>query len=373
VTARILVISFSGLRSDARVLKQLRLLAERYEVDTCGYGPAPEGVHQHVEIPADLPVWRYPRLPVILRRFRRAYWRNSAIAYARRMLPVGEYDVVLANDIDAVGLALALRPARGVHADLHEYAPRQREDLLRWRVFVAPFVRWMCRAYLPRAASVTTVGQGIADEYRRRFGVETEVVRNAAPYAPGLRPSPVDAPIRLVHSGAALADRNISSICDAVERSHRSITLDLYLTPNDPGYLAALSERASRSERITLHDPVPYDELVTTLNAYDVGVHILRPVNFNNRWALPNKVFDYVQARLGVIVGPSPEMERLVRGHGVGAVATGFDAADLTQVLDDLTAGEVEKWKSASAMHAMELSSSSEVAVWGRAIERLLA
>jgi hypothetical protein len=370
---RILVVSFSELRSDARVLKQIRLLAPDHDVDTCGYGAAPDGVRRHYELRADRPIWRYSRPLVMLRRFRRAYWSNAAIVGAREVLPVGMHDVVLANDIDAVGLALSLDPVGGVHADLHEYAPRQREDLLRWRLFVAPFVRWMCRTFLPRASSVSTVGQGIADEYRRRFGVDATVVKNAAPFAPGLHPTDVGGTVRMVHSGAALADRNIAALCDAVEQSTAAVTLDLYLTPNDPAYLAGLAARADRSSRITLHDPVPYDELIATLNGYDVGVHLLRPVNFNNRWALPNKIFDYVQARLGVIVGPSPEMERLVAGFGLGAVTKGFDAVDLVAVLDGLTPDDVAGWKLAADSSAQQLSSASEVGGWARAIDRILA
>ena len=38
---RLLVIAFSPLRSDARVLRQVRLFRERYAVTTVGYGPAP--------------------------------------------------------------------------------------------------------------------------------------------------------------------------------------------------------------------------------------------------------------------------------------------------------------------------------------------
>jgi hypothetical protein len=118
---------------------------------------------------------------------------------------------------------------------------------------------------------------------------------------------------------------------------------------------------------------VPYDELIATLNGYDVGVHLLRPVNFNNRWALPNKIFDYVQARLGVIVGPSPEMERLVAGFGLGAVTKGFDAVDLVAVLDGLTPDDVAGWKLAADSSAQQLSSASEVGGWARAIDRILA
>ncbi|NLF05994.1 MAG: glycosyltransferase family 4 protein, partial [Actinomycetales bacterium] len=111
---------------------------------------------------------------------------------------------------------------------------------------------------------------------------------------------------------------------------------------------------------------------VHRLNDFDLGVHVLPPVSFNNAWALPNKFFDFVQARLGVVVGPSPEMARLVREHGLGAVAEDFSAKALTAVLDALTPDRVTAWKQASHAAARELSAESQVQTWHRAVTALL-
>src|SRR5690606_15907970 len=115
-----------------------------------------------------------------------------------------------------------------------------------------------------------------------------------------------------------------------------------------------------------------YAELVSTLNGYDLGVHVLPPVNFNNANALPNKVFDYVQARLGLVVGPTPEMAALAREHGVGLVAEDFTAEALAAVLDSLTPERVRELKAASHAAARELSAETAVQGWARAIDALL-
>lgn len=369
---RLLIISFSTITADARLLKQVARLGQDFEIHTLGYGDTPSGVAHHFRIPDRFPIWRYDRISVILRRFRKAYWSNEAISAASTALRGSEWDLILANDVDAVGLALAQKSAHGVHADLHEYAPRQKEDVWKWRLFVAPFVRWMCRTFVVRAESVTTVGQGIADEYRRVYGIEAGVVTNAAPYAE-VDARPVGTPIRLVHSGAALRDRNILAIVEAVEATSADVHLALYLTPNDPAFLEEIRDRAGASSRVTLHDPVPYAALSSTLNSHDVGVHLLPPVNFNNTWALPNKFFDYVQARLGVIIGPSPEMARVLNERGFGAVTHGFAASDLTRLLDGLTAAEVTTWKQAAQESAELLSGEHQVEVWARALDTLMA
>ncbi len=367
----LLILSFSNLASDARVLKQIKYFADRYEVTTYGYGPSPDPRVRHVRLDETKGIRRWRRLDLILRRFDHIYWNQPAVRQAEADLAsLGRFDMILANDIDTIGLALSLDPVRGVHADIHEYAPRQNEELLIWRVFIAPYVRWMCRRHLPRAASMTTVAQGIADEYSREFAVDADVVTNASPYAE-LAPSAVRTPIRLVHSGASIRNRRLEVMIDAVSATTAEVTLDLYLMGNDPGYIAELQGRAAGSPRIRFPEPLPYEELITRLNEYDVGVPLIPPTNFNNRCALPNKFFDYVQARLGVIIGPSAEMRHVLERYHLGAVADDFTAAALTRTLDALTVEQVNEWKSAAVDAAHALSAETQAKAWANAIEAL--
>ncbi|QIK84129.1 glycosyltransferase family 4 protein [Sanguibacter sp. HDW7] len=373
----LLVLSFSPIASDARVLKQVRLFAERYDVTTCGYGPAPEGVVRHLQVPDDAVYWRKDTLALLTFRHRAVLARNAAVAAARPLLAGLTFDVVLADDVDAVPLALDVAPrlASGraaVHADLHEYAPAQNEELLRWRLFVAPYVRWLLRRYVTQAASVTTVAPGIAEAYRREYGLDAGVVVNAAPYAER-EPGPVHSPVRLVHSGAGLANRFLDHLVDAAERTSLDCTLDLFLVRNDPAYVDDLRARTAGSARVTVHDPVPYAELGDTLAAYDLGIYVLPEVNRNNAMALPNKIFDFVQARLGLVLGPNAEMARLVREHGLGAVASANTAEALAAALDAVTSDDVARWKAASHAAARALSAEEQSGAWARAVDAIAA
>ncbi|MBX3308847.1 MAG: glycosyltransferase family 1 protein [Cryobacterium sp.] len=369
---RLLILSFSDISADARVLKQVKQFAGKYEVTTYGYGPEPDPRVTHLRLSDSSRIHRWKRRDLILRRFSRMYWGQSAIRKAKTdLLPLAPFDVILANDIDTVGLALALSPVSGVHADIHEYAPRQNEELRIWRYFVAPYMRWLCKKFLPQVASMTTVGQGLADEYLRVFGVASEIVTNATPYT-DLDAGPVGSTIRLVHSGASLRNRKLETLVDAVSSTTAELNLDLYLMGNDPEYIAELKERATGSARVRVLDPLPYAELIARLNGYDIGIHVIAPTNFNNHWSLPNKFFDYVQARLGLIIGPSPEMRRILSEYDLGAVTEDFSAVALTKVLDSLTVDKVRKWKDHANAAARSLSSETQVRVWEVAIRRIL-
>ena len=369
---RLLILSFSPISSDARVLKQIEHFAGRYDVVTCGYGPTPAGVSQHIEMPRSADYQDLYGRFITLRWYDRAYWRISAIRWVREHLTPGEFDVILANETEAVPVALWLKPRLGVHADLHEYTPRLNEEYPAWNKRIRPFHEWLCRRYVRRADSWTTVSNGLIREYEKQFGFRADLVTNATPYV-DLDVSPAASPIRLVHSGACLRNRNIITMIDAVEQSNSDVTLDFYLTPNHPDYLEEVKARAAQVDGVTVHDAVPYADLITLLNGFDVGVHLLPPTNFNNTWALPNKLFDFVQARLAVLIGPSPEMVDYVDTHSIGVVADDFSAEALARAIDTLTVDGVTEMKRASHAAARDMSSESQVQIWGAKIDALFA
>jgi len=375
--ARILVLTYTPIDREPRALKQIRHFQHHADVTTAGFGPAPVEDVPHIELDASPPVRGIMRIPGaytgllglrLYRWFDHVKPRNVA-AFTR--LSGHEWDVIIAHDVQTLALARALSPRKGILVDLHEYAPRQNENSILWRMLIAPYFRWICRVQVPEAAAVTTVGQGIVDEYRRRFGFESTLVVNATPFQ-ALEPGEVSVPIRLVHSGIPAPARKLEVMIEAVKATSTPVTLDLFLIKDGSEYYQQLLDLAGDDDRIQFREPVPYADLVRTLNGYDVGLSVIAPTTFNLAWCLPNKFFDFIQARLGVIVGPSPEMVRFVEQYGIGAVADDFSAAALSRVLDSLTPQKVAEWKEASHRNARELSSEEQVKVWGAEVDSIL-
>lgn len=368
---KLLILSFSPIVGDARVLKQVQLFSERFDVTTCGYGEAPAGVSEHLRIPDDRLSYDLYGRYITLRQYRAVYGRLGAVRWCRENLRPGSWDVVFANDVETVPLALELKAPAGVHADLHEYTPRMKEHNLAWKQKISPYFEWLCRKYVAKANSWTTVSGGLAREYQSVFGFEPGLVTNAAPFQ-DRQPTAVDEPVRLVHSGACLRDRNLIDMLEGVAQTTRPVTLDLFLTKNDPAYHAEIVARAAQLPGVTVHEPVPYAELADALARYDVGVFILKPINFNYEWALPNKLFDFVQARLGVVVGPSAEMAGVVREYGLGTITDDFSPEALARALDELHPAAIGQWKRASHDAAHELSAERQVIGWVSAVDKLL-
>jgi hypothetical protein len=377
VRPRILCISFSPIHADSRVLRQIEVLLQHGEVTTVGYGPAPAGVERHIEVPENAP--SLPQTPLgvarlALRRHRAVELKSPGErAVLSDVVGAGHYDLVVANDARALPLAFAADGAK-VYADMHEWAPEERATILIWRVLVGPYMEYLCRTYLPRTALVTSVSGGLSGLYHDTYGVEIDTVRNAADFRDDLSPSAVDANrIKLVHSGTADVERNIVELIEATERLGDRFSLDLYLLEVPGGHLAEIKAKAASSPRVTVHDPVPPATLPTVLNQYDLGVFLYPLKTLSHLYHLPNKFFDFVQARLGLVFSPAPEIDAHIAKYELGLITRDTSADALVEALEGLTADDVRRFKQASDRSARELSSEPDRATQDALITRLLA
>lgn len=374
---RILCISFSDINGDSRVLRQLGVLARHGDVTTLSYGTRPVDADHHIAIDGSLPSLPQTVPGVIklaLRRYETVQFESPAMKAAISALGDAEFDIVVANEARALPLAFLVRGNPRIWCDLHEWAPEERTHVLSWRLLVSPFMRWICGRYLPSVDASTTINGSIAELYRHEFGIDSEIVRNAIPFRADIAPSPVSGDrIRLVHSGGAVPGRNIETIIDAVDVLGARFSLDLYLIPSRQGdsYWRSLMDRITASERTTLHAPVAPAMLPVVLNAYDLGVFVLPPHTPNHRLMLPNKFFDFVQARLGLVFGPSVETDRLIAENGLGIVTDGYSPEALVRALQGLTAEDVAAFKCAADRAAEPLSSEADIAVEEAIMTRL--
>lgn len=346
--ASVLILSFSNIVSDPRVSRQVQALAGVHEVTTCGYGAAPSNAVRHIEVSPPLRSFLSrvaSLLPLQVGSYERYYWSQPQVRRAEDELRSKVFDITIANDLPTLPLALRVAAGRSVIFDAHEYAPREFEDRALWRLFLQRYCVYLCRTYMPRASAVTTVCQGIADEYERCFGVRPVVLSNATRFHE-LAPRPTgDGAIRMIHHGIAMRSRRLENMLELMAHLDGRFFLDLMLMPTDPSYLAHLRSCAGRDSRIRFLPPVPMQELVRFTSAYDVGLYLLEPANFNNLHALPNKFFEFIQARLALAIGPSPEMARIVTEFDCGVVADDFSPASLARRLNALTPGDLDRMK----------------------------
>jgi hypothetical protein len=358
---RICIISFSPIHRDARVLRQIEYLKERFSISVIGYGQL-DSIH-------DATVQMFSvRLPVgWIRRIRKLfffligsvlphwiyecwYWGELNHKDALDLIIRNRPEAIHANELTALPVAVRASKKTGsrIVLDLHEYAPLEWENRWYWKIFFKPMVDYLLRKYLPYVSASVTVGEAIAERYFREYGFRPTVIMNT--------PRPIDTPafrktnteaIRLVHHGGAIRDRRLELMIQAVALADSRYTLHFMLIESSRGYLSYLKALAQRMApgRVFFHQPVPPVDIIRNLSGFDMGIYLLPLTDFNHSCALPNKFFDFIMAGLSVCLGPSPEMANITRRFGFGAVAQSFEPSEVARVLDCLTASEIDQMK----------------------------
>jgi glycosyltransferase involved in cell wall biosynthesis len=377
----ILVIVLSNLKHDARVRRQILALVNNYKVTVVCFGADGHGEFEVVEIkPTNLTLFRKALASVflLLRFYPVAHKILHDYFFAIELLKDRKFDLIIANDVETLPLAFSFPGNAKIIFDAHEYAPRHFEDKKMWRLFFQKFNLWLCKKYIPKATAMLTVGRGLANEYEKHFNVRPTVITNANNYYE-VEPSTVlENKIRLIHHGIATPSRRLGLMIDVMTHLDHRFTLDMMmLTPGFASkktreYLEELRKRAEADKRIRIIPPVKSSEVVTAIRNYDIGIFLLPPVNFNYENTLPNKLFDFIQARLGVAIGPTPEMAEIVRQYNIGVVADDFTAENLAKKLNQLNKSDIEHFKKNANKAAKDLNAEANAVKFNNLISSIL-
>jgi glycosyltransferase involved in cell wall biosynthesis len=293
----------------------------------------PEAVLLPPEAPRGIDRLRHP-----LRRL------LEVVANARRVGPWADAVVASAPETDVfhakalITLPVVREAARRLAgrfvydvADYHTEAAR----LARMPGVVRELVRRRERAWARDAAGTLAVSQPIADLVRQRWGVAPPVILMNCPPAwhpetPGLVASdivrrtasiPDERPV-ILYQGGYSVDRGIEELVAALEEP---ALRDLGAVAVFMGFGRLegwLRERAAADpDRVVVLPPVPPDELLPWTASADVTFVGQPPRTLNQRYNLPNKLFESLMAGVPVVVSEGNEQCRLVSRERVGACA----------------------------------------------------
>lgn len=384
IKKKILVICFTDTRFDARVARQLDFLKDEYNITFTGHGTHIESGIEFVKIPKPPLALKDKAIIagfLLTRQYSKAYWYQYPYKYLLKKIKPASFDLILANDVESLPLAFFLAKESGTKIlyDAHEYSPRQFEDRLYWRIFFQNYTTNLCKKYIPQVNGMFTVCDGLAKEYQKEFSVLPDVLTNAPEYH-DLKPSPTPPDkIRLVHHGIVNMSRKLENMIEMMGSLDERFSLDIMVktTPSSSkktlDYFEGLKRMAEDTKRVKFIPPVTTKEVVPSINKYDMGIFILEPINFNYTNALPNKLFDFVQARLGIAISPSVEMKKVVQKYDLGIIGDDFSAASLGKKLNALSQEDVVRFKENSHKAAEKLSATENKKLLIRTIETILA
>ncbi|PZX57778.1 glycosyltransferase involved in cell wall biosynthesis [Algoriphagus ratkowskyi] len=348
------------MHSDPRVLRQISFF-KKIDFELVLSGLAYEGAHVFYPlIKVKSPFSRAMKLGVMVAGLYKLRVKDSLQHSSFKELAnqSSSFDLIVANDAETWPLAIALKethPNVKVIFDAHEQYAKEFSDVFVWKWFHKGFLEYVCANYIPQADKFLTVCDGIAQDYQKEYGVKAELILNTPEYESNLSPSPIGDTIQIVHHGIAIRSRKIEKMILMMDQLDQRFELKLILMPTDQKYFEELKILAS-GRNVEFLTPVPTTQISAFINSFDIGLFILEPVNFNYANALPNKLFEFIQARLAIAIGPSPEMEKIVRAENNGIVTKSFDEKEMAAMLNALSNSEIERMKENSNRTALKYS-----------------
>lgn len=291
-----------------------------------------------------------------------AFWTlNSRFEDLYRLGATQKPDIWLANDWTALPIARRLARENGgiLVYDTHELAADEYTERLRWRLLHRPVTVGVERQGMAEAALVTCVSDGIADRLQELYSLKERplVIRNTPIYQE-MPFRPTGERIEVLYHGIVSPGRGLEECIQSVAKWKSEFRLTIR-GPASDSYKAQLESAIASAgvrDRVQLAPPVPMVELVRAANAFDVGLFALPDHSRHNRFALPNKFFEYTMAGLALCVSDLPEMARLVKKYDLGILFSGMDPAVIAASINSLDRATIDRYKRLSLAAAKDLN-----------------
>jgi glycosyltransferase involved in cell wall biosynthesis len=282
------------------------------------------------------------------------------------------FDLYLANDLDTAlpNLFWSKLRSKPMIFDSHEFFTEVPE--IQDRAIVKKVWTSIERFVFRNAPYIINVSDSIADAYFERYGKKSVVVRNI-PAKPGViqpydkaKLSISETTRVLILQGSGInVDRGGEEAVMAME--YLSNTVLLVVGSGDA--LPVMKDIAMRKgllDKVKFIPRVPFEDLLAYTAMADLGLAIDKVTNLNYKYALPNKLFDYLHVQTPIVCADGIEIRRIVERFQIGFAIPSHDPKKMA---DSIAAAlenrpQMEQWKSNCTKAADELT-------WEREKEKL--
>lgn len=331
---RAVIAVISDLFTDMRVQKHAEVLREMgYSVNVIGRHsrraplPALEGIVTE-------------RLRIPFRKGPMMYLFFNAALLVR--LLVRRVDLYLANDLDTLLPCIVASRVFGrpLVYDAHEYFTGQyglQERRIKYAIW-----KWLEKRLLLRLNYMITVSHSIARLYHSEYGISPVVVRNASISTEGIMPgSRNEAGIKeddllVVFQGSGInPGRGANELLEAMCLIDGVILMII----GGGDMITEIKLEVRRMEldsKVIFLPRMPWREMMQYTMSCDAGLTLDTDTCLNQRYSLPNKLFDYIAAGIPVIASPLPEVSELIGSYSCGIVLSDVSPRSIADALSKL-------------------------------------
>ncbi len=258
-------------------------------------------------------------------------------------LILNKSDIFLSNDLDTLlanFFASKLKKTKLVY-DSHELFPEVPELLNR------PVVKFiwssMEKFLLKRVKHSYTVSESIAKYYNKKYGINMSVISNFPKmdfFNGAIKKTNKNK--KIIYQGAVNKDRGIELMIEAMQY----VDAELYIVGEGDilGEMIQVVEKVKLKNKVFFVGKVPFHQLFQITKTADLGLSFEEDTCLAYRYSLPNKIFDYINAEIPILISNLPEFKSIIEAYPVGMVLNSRNVKNVSKQINHMLSFKKSNW-----------------------------
>ena len=275
-------------------------------------------------------------------------------------------DVLLANDLDTLlpNYLISKLQIKKLVYDSHELFSEIPE--LVNKPFTKKVWRSLERRVLPNLKNTYTVSNSIADYYDKKYQTKFKVIRNLPLMIRTISKGNFSFDHKgekiILYQGALNIGRGLELIINTMPFISNCILVIIGngdIIKNLKSYV----KNINLVKKVRFLESLTPNELQKITPLANIGISIEEDLGLNYRFSLPNKIFDYINAEVPILVSNLPEMRKIIDTHKVGEIVKDRSPQKLALQIKELLKKD----------YSEELKKAKKELIWENQEEELLA
>ena len=319
---KVLVSVFNNLATDQRVEKVCETLKiNGYQIELIGndWGGSPK-------FKRDYPT---KRISLYSRSLKTAYPEFNVKLYKHLMQVADENTILLSNDLDTLYPNYLVSKKLNIPLvfDSHEIFTEMPAIQKR---FTQKIWRSIEKKLLPKVRYMMTESESYSEWFQEKYNIKPIVVRNIPRQIREEIIFPENEPKIILYQGVINRSRGLPQAIDAMNFLDNVIFKIIGDGPKRKEYESMVLDKKLQNKVEFLGQMLPNDMRKITKTA-DVGLSLEENGGVSYLYSLPNKVSDYIQAKVPLVMINFPEMMRIKKEFNIGEVVKDHEPKNIAE------------------------------------------
>jgi len=244
--------------------------------------------------------------------------------------------IILANDLDTLIPAVIYAKIFNIPliTDFHDIfseRPSLKDSSIPKKVW-----KFLERIFVPGLRHTYTVSDAYAKWFRQEYGIEPKVIKNVPVFRDFSHQTTVEEHNIIIYQGAINQSRGIDQMILAMNYIANA---ELWIVGDGPllEEYKNLAKMNNLEEKVIFHGRVSPEELRELTLKANLGLSLEQDNGLSYRYALPNKIFDYIHAGIPILGSCDlPEMKNIITTFKIGDIIKNHDPVQIAEKIIEL-------------------------------------